>query len=147
MSKIDYRSYIQSDPWKERRVAALERSKKSSTSRRNPACEMCGRAGDSHKNPSSRLDYSERRFRVDYSNGLEVHHLHYRTLGNEQPEDLIVLCTDGLYYEDHDRAVQAAMQTGGEFPPYPDRVGCHERCHDDPTFRADVARIAAARRE
>ncbi len=28
------------------------------------------------------------------TSGLSVHHRHYRTLGRERPEDLIVLCSD-----------------------------------------------------
>lgn len=30
--------------------------------------------------------------RVNHGRHLEVHHLHYDSLGREQPEDLVVLC-------------------------------------------------------
>lgn len=167
----DYREYINSDDWKLRRVAALKRSISRSTSRRYPACEVCGKEGHSHKNSRSRLDSRERRFRVDYSNGLEVHHLHYRNLGQEEPEDLIVLCTDVLYYGGHqirserwvdsvrinawklqqelgiDRndAWARAKAEAGPAPELPKRVGCHERVHDDRSFRREVDRIASER--
>jgi hypothetical protein len=139
---ISYRSYINSDEWKDRRVTALQRSGGGGGS---PACEMCGLRGDNHKNPRRSLGSRERRYRVDGSNGLEVHHLHYETLGSERPEDLIVLCTDVLYYEMHDARVEAAMQNGDDLPPVPEEIGCHERCHADPLFRAAVERVAARR--
>lgn len=152
----DYRTYIDSDDWKLRRVGALERSIRRGNYMRAPCCEVCGRTGTSHKNSRSRLDYRERQFRVEYSNGLEVHHLHYRTLGQEEPQDLIVLCTDILHLSGYDiRSRQwhdKMLTTPGEWkdrmkivgppPKRPQRVGCHERCHDDREFAIEVERIA-----
>lgn len=71
-------------------------------------------------------------------------------LRQESPEDLIVLCTDVLYYEDYDRAHHAWRRAGGKDsgyrePPYPEDVGCHERVHKDPAFKREVARIASER--
>ncbi len=102
----NYSDYIKSDEWKERRVAALTRA--------HVRCEFCGREGGRFKNRRSDLDSKDRRYRVEDSNGLEVHHLHYRTLGDEQPADLIVLCTGD--------------------------AGCHEQAHADPLFREALER-------
>lgn len=125
---VDYRTYIASDQWKRVRHSALYRS---IGRHRVPACEVCGRGGLGHKN--------RERLQVPYSNGLQVHHLHYRNLGYEQPEDLIVLCTDVCFLNEYMRYPPA------ERGPFPSRVGCHERTHDDRVFRAEVDRIARAR--
>lgn len=130
---IDYRTYIRSDEWMLRRVAALERSI-AGRYYRTPCCELCGRRGVAHKNPRNRLDSKDRRHRVDNSLGLEVHHITYRNLGREEPADLIVLCTDSLYLGNYD--ISSASTTN---------VGCHERCHLDPLFRAAVERVAGRR--
>ena len=147
---VDYRAYMASTDWAIRRVDALTRTVRNYS----PRCEVCERPGLSYKN---RIE--DRRYRIENANGLEVHHLHYRSLGQEEPEDLIVLCTDALYYDDHDRAYedwrdrmlrmpgdrQEQLRAAGPSPPLPDRVGCHERVHDDPAFKREVARLAAER--
>lgn len=144
---VDYRSYMASNDWAVRRVAAIQRSVRSIPPTRIsvPRCEVCGKAGISFKN---RVE--DRRYRHPDSNGLNVHHLHYRNLGQESPEDLIVLCTDVLYYDNYDRAHNAWRRAGGKTsgyrePPYPDGVGCHERVHNDRAFKREVERIASER--
>ena len=122
--RVDYRTYMASDQWKRVRMSALQRARR---------CEICGRYGLPLKN--------RERYQVDGTNGLQVHHLHYRTLGNEQPEDLIVLCTDTCFLDEYRRL--PPLPSG--VYPFPDRVGCHERCHDDPTYKAMVRRIADER--
>lgn len=164
---VVYREYIESDAWKLRRVAALERSERRPHKRRSylrwPVCEVCGRSGTSHKNSRSSLDSRDRRFRVEGSNGLHVHHLHYRTLGSEEPDDLIVLCTDACHWGGYDldtkawrdktmRRVgetdeewRAKRDAAGPYPQRPKRVGCHERAHDDPEFASLIRRVARSR--
>lgn len=146
----DYRTYIRSDEWKLRRVAALHRATRRDGYVPQPRCEVCGRAGYPHKNSGSSLDYRERRFRVEHSNGLEVHHLHYRNLGHEEPADLMVLCTDNviMYRFNYDAwrdECRKAKEEGRPTPELPTRAGCHERVHDDPAFKREVLRIAAER--
>src|SRR3546814_2939159 len=46
------------------------------------------------------------RYRVENAVGLEVHHLNYRSLGQEEPQDLIVLCTDALFLDEYDVATE-----------------------------------------
>lgn len=58
------------------------------------------------------------RLRVPFTNGLEVHHVHYRNLGCEEAADLIVLCWE-----------------------------CHERTHEELGFKLEVRRIAEERNE
>ena len=62
---MNYHEYIRSWPWRSKRLAAMAAA--------GNRCERCG---------------------ADYwlGNKLEAHHLHYRSLGNEQPGDIIVLC-------------------------------------------------------
>jgi hypothetical protein len=132
---------MQSDEWKRVRVGALERSMRKGF----PVCEVCGKAGIRHKNRAERRDG-----RIPYSNGLQVHHLHYRNLGSEEPADLIVLCTDELHLDaNYDAALDRYYSTPplerGRPPDIPDRVGCHERAHDDPAYRQEVARLANER--
>jgi 5-methylcytosine-specific restriction endonuclease McrA len=59
---LNYRQYIKSDAWKAKRQAAIERA--------GGKCQLCGKSGVR----------------------LTVHHNSYNNLGNEPPEDLIVLC-------------------------------------------------------
>jgi hypothetical protein len=134
MSDDAYGDYMQSDAWKERRRAALERAVDRTSSLRLPRCEVCGRYGTRYKNRRSSLDSRERRFRVEGANGLHVHHVTYRNLGTEAPDELIVLCTD----------VAVWVESG--YRDFSKRVGCHERAHDDPDFRREVERIARERR-
>lgn len=123
--RVDYHAYIGSDEWKAKRKIAFERSALRAKMH-SPACEVCGRYGLRHKNRAEGRDYY---FRVENTNGLQVHHVHYRTLGHETPNDLIVLCTDRLYLE---------LDVW-------ERVGCHERAHDDRAYRSHVAQIAESR--
>lgn len=125
--RIDYREYIASDEWKERRKDAFRRSSLESKMFR-PCCEVCGRYGAQHKNRAEGRDHH---YRVDGTNGLQVHHVHYRNLGNEDPDDLIVLCTSALTIGSDD---------------WTPRSGCHERAHDDADYRRKVAWFAEARR-
>lgn len=60
----DYREYLRSAHWKVTREAALQRA--------GHRCQLCG----------------------SHSGTLEVHHNTYENIGNERPEDLIVLCRD-----------------------------------------------------
>ena len=64
-----YLNYLQSDTWKKRRYAALERVEF--------RCELCGE-----------------------TESLEAHHLTYERLGNEDPNDLIVICKGHHWIED-----------------------------------------------
>lgn len=117
----DYRSYMASEDWAIRRVRAIERSVRNGT----PRCEMCGKAGLPFKN---RIE--DRRYRYPDSSGLNVHHLNYRSLGQEEPADLIVLCTDDLWLDDLDDW---------------EGVGCHERVHADRGYRIEVENYARER--
>lgn len=133
-TRPDYKTYMASDEWKRRRQAAFQRA----ASRNKyyfPVCEICGRYGVPHKNRRS----SDNPYQVEGTNGLQVHHVHYRNLGHEEPNDLIVLCTDVCFLDAH---MSVPPSKRGAFP---DRVGCHERCHDDRYYRDQVALIAGAR--
>lgn len=46
--------------------------------------------------------------RCTHKTGLEVHHRHYRSLGNEQPEDLEVLCKACHQQADREREIESA---------------------------------------
>ena len=68
---MNYHAYIKSPEWAATRDDALHRA--------HCYCEFCGwQTPDPHLPPWWKL---------------HVHHLTYRNLGNEQPEDLIVLCS------------------------------------------------------
>lgn len=58
----DYGEYLTSLDWQRRRTRALERA--------NDTCERCG----------------------TWTRRLEVHHVRYDNLGNEEDDDLVVLC-------------------------------------------------------
>lgn len=68
-----YREYINSADW--RFKADRFRAAK------NYTCEKCGQNNDDY--------YSGRR---SYEIELHVHHRHYKTLGNERQEDVLILC-------------------------------------------------------
>jgi hypothetical protein len=73
-ARIDYKTYLQSDAWKSRADAAKRRA--------GYRCQLCNRS----------------RTQVI----LNVHHRTYERLGNEQPDDLTVLCEDcHATYESH----------------------------------------------
>jgi len=59
-----YLDYLDSPEWKKKRLATIKRDKN--------CCQQCG-----NKFPNKEL---------------EVHHIHYKRLKREQPEDLITLC-------------------------------------------------------
>lgn len=61
---MDYKKYLQSPEWKERRLAKIEQSKY--------RCQFCKERFESHD--------------------LNVHHLNYECIGHEDSKDLIVLC-------------------------------------------------------
>lgn len=126
-ARVDYSTYMASDEWKAKRSAAFSRARRASRDGLYAICEACGRHGTMHKNRAEGRDHL---YRVDGTNGLQVHHVHYRNLGREEPNDLIVLCTDRLFVD---------------APDFRRGLGCHERVHDDQSYRSEVARIAAAR--
>ena len=64
VSYEDYLEYLDSPEWKKKRAATIKRDKST--------CQQCG-----NKFPDKEL---------------EVHHIHYKRLKKEQPEDLITLC-------------------------------------------------------
>lgn len=73
-ARIDYKTYLESDAWRARADAAKRRA--------GYRCQLCNRS----------------RTQVI----LNVHHRTYERLGNEQPDDLTVLCGDcHKTYEDH----------------------------------------------
>jgi hypothetical protein len=64
--KIDYKSYINSEQWKDISSKAKERAKWK--------CQLCNKGGD--------------------NTTLHTHHRTYENLGEEKDEDLIVLCSN-----------------------------------------------------
>lgn len=86
-----YNDYLLSDVWRERAKIKLEQ---------HPYCQVC----DAPKKYRAVVDYK----RITLKNGetklievwgyigkdLQVHHKTYRTVGNEDQDDLIVLCKD-----------------------------------------------------
>jgi len=64
VSYEEYEEYLDSPEWKKKRLATIKRD--------SNCCQQCG----------SRFPINE----------LEVHHIHYKRLRKEQPEDLITLC-------------------------------------------------------
>lgn len=70
MTKTEYAQYIASPEWKEKRkeVLALTRNR----------CEEC--------------EIPRWLASIVYDQDLHVHHLHYKSVGNEHPDDLQVLC-------------------------------------------------------
>lgn len=79
--EIDYKSYINSKKWKKIRARKLEQA--------GYICERCGIS--------------------KYSAKLEVHHKHYFRLGNENLNDLIVLCPKCHEVADQEREIQTAQ--------------------------------------
>jgi 5-methylcytosine-specific restriction endonuclease McrA len=66
-----YQTHLDSKQWKQTRKSTMARVK--SKSRRTVfQCEMCNE--------------------FFFSDAIEVHHKHYRTVGSERPEDLMVVC-------------------------------------------------------
>lgn len=61
----NYSAYMQSETWRLKRGIVIRVC--------NYQCQMCG-------------------VRHDFRNRLQVHHYHYKNLGNEPIEDLVALC-------------------------------------------------------
>ena len=80
---IDYKEYVTSDEWQK-----SERRLNCIKAARNK-CQMCG---------------------VMF--GLEVHHIHYRNLGNELPQQLVLLCSLC-----HEYTHQMAGKGAQNYPP------------------------------
>lgn len=72
MYSKQYLDYLNSDLWKQRRMALLEKAEFK--------CRACGE-----------------------NDCLEVHHLTYERLGNEDPNDLVVLCKSHHWMADKER--------------------------------------------
>ncbi len=66
MKANEYHQYLESDAWKERRNACL--------SEHDYQCQICGC--------------------TSWRRPVDVHHLHYRNVGHEKPEDLAPLCSE-----------------------------------------------------
>lgn len=60
--KVEYEAYLKSPQWADKRLSAIERAGR--------RCQVCAAKGAP----------------------LDVHHNGYRNLGNEPPEDLLVVC-------------------------------------------------------
>lgn len=92
----DYREYLRSPEWKQKRQQVIARAGNS--------CEQCGRA----------------------SLNLEVHHLHYESLFDEDLDDLEALCKTCHIAADSDRRYDTALETwarkayGFRWPDIPD---------------------------
>jgi 5-methylcytosine-specific restriction endonuclease McrA len=71
-----YQKYISSGEWKRRKLKIIEQ--------RGNQCERCKLVGVS----------------------IEVHHVHYRSLGNEKPEDFELLCRECHAAADEARAAK-----------------------------------------
>lgn len=67
ISKVNYKAYIASDDWKRRADAAKKRA--------GHRCQVCNRGADQVLQ-------------------LEAHHRTYENLGNEQAQDITVLCNE-----------------------------------------------------
>jgi len=73
----EYKDYINSDAWKLKRAEKLAQA---------------GRKCKYHDEPEQRYSPFGKLETIGCSGPLQVHHKHYRTLGNESMEDLEVLC-------------------------------------------------------
>ncbi len=105
MDRVDYKQYLQSPEWKEKRFEFLFKDdvscyccKAEKWKYRIYKCKGCG-----HKFIGDKWDYephcdcgSNPGFLTitDGSEFFQLHHLTYKNLGNEGKEDLIVLCED-----------------------------------------------------
>lgn len=85
MTKAEYAAYRATYAWRERRRAAL---RSASNRCQHPHCALDYlRSLTDEELESERMEYLSRN---EYR--LEVHHLTYDRIGNEHPDDLIVLC-------------------------------------------------------
>ena len=76
-----YGDYLNSHDWKSRR----DRFKRDAGGR----CQNCGREGERTRVGKSRGHSGHLIW-----TGLEIHHLHYESLGREETSDILVLCPD-----------------------------------------------------
>lgn len=105
---IDYDAYIYTKAWRQKATAAKEAA--------GYRCRLCHRSGDEVR--------------------LEVHHLTYERLGNEQLMDIAVLCPDCYrFYEAYKgriRGTRTCKTCGRTFTPlYPTHVTCRH-CYFPP---------------
>jgi hypothetical protein len=77
MTREEYWAYLRSPAWQQRRQAALGRA--------DGRCEHTPPVGSRDGSPVHGP-------RCDATQGLQVHHRTYARVGNEEPEDLAVLC-------------------------------------------------------
>jgi len=78
----NYKVYIKSGQWKAFRRFIIQKD--------NNTCQHC--------------------FRKFASGFLHVHHIHYRSLGKEKPEDVLLLCQD-CHHEEHVRISRKIKST------------------------------------
>lgn len=71
---MSYREYLESDEWRRKRAEAIDRA--------GGRCVICAYSG----------------------RNLDVHHRSYENIGNEGPEDLVVLCR--LCHTRHHKAIR-----------------------------------------
>jgi len=107
MTKDEYQAYLRSPQWQGTRKRALWRAQNRCQS---PICRY------DYVRAFTDGDISEHLWKGEYR--LDVHHLSYERLGNELPDDLMVLCRDChdlihgkklLNLEDEDQRVYAAI--------------------------------------
>ena len=89
MKKSEYAQYIASPEWQERRKEALSSS--------NNRCARC--------------ELPRWLAAIVYDQDLHVHHLHYKNVGNEAPDDLQVLCRRCHEIETFGRSELKELQT------------------------------------
>jgi hypothetical protein len=96
----EYIAYLDSPEWAATRTAALERA--------GHRCEFAVTWWDTAQENGETVWTKEHRSQCPATTGLEVHHRHYRTLGNEAWGDLVVLCHE--HHENADRRRQSARR-------------------------------------
>lgn len=80
-SRVDYRAYLDSDHWKQKRSIALHQA--------GNRCQVCNEGGQ-----------------------LDVHHRTYERLGDELPQDLIVLCRNCHQLFHSNRTLEGVPSSG-----------------------------------
>jgi|SRR5215472_14775278 len=89
-----YEAHLQSDRWKETKAAAIRRAHHHC---QMPTCSLLYLRSLTHAELQVELD----EWLPPNAYRLEVHHLTYKRLGHEHPDDLIVLCP-GCHAKAHD---------------------------------------------